>query len=164
MGVEWSVCHDWTILLHTRGGEWLASGTMVAIYIPVLTSTEFRIRAISTAIPANLVIRTKTLYGRILVLVMQITAFWCLREWTSLLLRTWVFRNPAYPTIVILGLLSITYDQLWPIVPFSISIAWDKFRHDNRPERSHLRAETKFDTRVGNAFSEVDFEIVGENL
>ena len=61
----------------------------------------------------------------------------------------------------------IAVDYILPLMAssaFSTSVAWDKFKHDDRPGGRRLRGEAKFNTLLGNAFSELDLEIGGEYL
>ena len=61
----------------------------------------------------------------------------------------------------------ITVDYIRPLIAssaFSTSVAWDKFKHDDKPGGRRLRAETKFNTLLDNEFSELDLEIGGEYL
>ena len=61
----------------------------------------------------------------------------------------------------------IAVDYIRPLMAssaFSTSVAWDKFKHDDKPGGRRLRAETKFNTLLDNEFSELDLEIGGEYL
>ena len=61
----------------------------------------------------------------------------------------------------------IAVDYIRPLMAnsaFSTSVAWDKFKHDDRPGGRRLRAEAKFNTLFGNEFSELDLEVGGEYL
>ncbi len=61
----------------------------------------------------------------------------------------------------------IAVDYIRPLMAssaFSTSVAWDKFKHDEKPGGRRLRAETKFNTLLDNEFSELDLEIGGEYL
>ena len=61
----------------------------------------------------------------------------------------------------------ISVDYIRPLMTssaFSTSVAWDKFKHDDKPGGRRLRAEAKFNTLFGNEFSELDLEIGGEYL
>lgn len=61
----------------------------------------------------------------------------------------------------------IAVDYIRPLMAssaFSTSVAWDKFKHYDKPGGRRLRAETKFNTLLDNEFSELDLEIGGEYL
>ena len=61
----------------------------------------------------------------------------------------------------------IAVDYIRPLMTssaFSTSVAWDKFKHDDRPGGRRLRADAKFNTLLGNEFSELDLEVGGEYL
>ena len=61
----------------------------------------------------------------------------------------------------------IAVDYIRPLMTssaFSTSVAWDKFKHDDRPGGRRLRADAKFNTLFGNESSELDLEVGGEYL